>query len=80
MTANTDRIRQRNEIESPCVRLCALHPAARICVGCYRTPEEIGSWSRLSPAARRAIIADLPGRAPRLQKRRGDHAGRPRTD
>jgi len=71
-----DDIWKRAEIESPCVKLCAVHPVERICVGCYRSIEEIGAWSRLTPEARRAIMADLPTRAPRLAKRRGGRAGR----
>ena len=38
-----DEIWQRDEIESPCVKLCVVHPEARICVGCYRSIDEIGS-------------------------------------
>lgn len=71
-----DDIWKRAEIESPCVKLCAVHPVERICVGCYRSIDEIGAWSRLTPEARRAIMADLPTRAPRLAKRRGGRAGR----
>lgn len=73
---NTDAVWKRAEIESPCVKLCAIHPTERICVGCYRTLEEIGTWSRMTPEARRAVMAELPSRAPRLAKRRGGHSGR----
>jgi hypothetical protein len=57
---------KRDEIDSPCVQICVLHPGARICVGCYRTGEEIAAWSRLSPERRREIMDELPARAPRL--------------
>lgn len=67
---------QRDEVDSPCVKLCTIHPAARICVGCHRTIDEISAWSRLSPDARRAIMAELPGRAPQLAQRRGGRLGR----
>ncbi len=72
----TDEIWARQEIESPCVKLCVIHPEERLCVGCYRSIEEIATWSRLSPNDRRAVIADLPARAPRLVKRRGGRMGR----
>lgn len=71
-----DEVWMRDEIESPCVKLCVVHPEERLCVGCYRTIEEISQWSRLTPAARAVIIADLPERAPRLVKRRGGRIGR----
>lgn len=67
---------KRDEVQSPCVKLCVVHPEERICVGCYRSIDEISSWSRLSPAERTAIMADLPARAPRLQKRRGGRMAR----
>lgn len=71
-----DEIWKRDEIQSPCVKLCVVHPEERICVGCYRTIDEIGAWSRLTHEARAAIMQDLPERAPRLQKRRGGRAAR----
>ena len=72
----SDETWKREEIDSPCVKLCVMHPEERICVGCYRSIEEISSWSRLTQAERRAVIADLPARAPNLQKRRGGRMGR----
>ena len=66
----------RNEIDSPCVKICVIHPEARICVGCSRTIDEISGWSRMTPDARRAIMADLPARASTLTKRRGGRMGR----
>jgi predicted Fe-S protein YdhL (DUF1289 family) len=71
-----DEVWVRDEVESPCVKLCVVHPEERLCVGCFRTIEEIATWSRLTPAERRAIMADLPERAPRLVRRRGGRMGR----
>ena len=67
---------KRDEVQSPCVKLCVVHPEERICVGCYRSIDEISAWSRLTPAARAEIMAELPSRAPRLQKRRGGRMAR----
>ncbi|MEY4872538.1 MAG: hypothetical protein RLZZ563_1868 [Pseudomonadota bacterium] len=74
----TDEVWSRDEVQSPCIKLCTIHPAERICVGCYRSIDEISAWSRLSPDARRSIMAELPSRAPRLAKRRGGRMGRVR--
>lgn len=71
-----DDVWQRNEVQSPCVKLCTIHPAERICVGCLRSIDEISAWSRMSTAERTAIMAELPSRAPRLAKRRGGRMGR----
>lgn len=72
----SDGIWQRDEIESPCVNICVVHPTERICTGCYRSIDEIGRWSRMSADERRRIMAELPARAPRLTKRRGGRAAR----
>ncbi|KEP71091.1 hypothetical protein DL1_10605 [Thioclava dalianensis] len=72
----SDDIWKRDEVESPCVKLCTIHPQERICVGCLRSLDEIAAWSRMSPEARRAVMAELPNRAPRLRKRRGGRAAR----
>lgn len=73
----SDEIWKRDEIESPCVKLCLMHPTERICMGCYRSIEEIAGWGRMTPEARRAVMADLHDRAPRVTgHRRGGHAGR----
>ncbi len=72
----TDEIWARDEVHSPCIKICVIHPEERLCVGCLRTIDEIGRWSRLSPAERQTIMADLPNRAPRMTKRRGGRQGR----
>ncbi|MBI3453331.1 MAG: DUF1289 domain-containing protein [Rhodospirillales bacterium] len=49
---------------SPCVGVCSLDAARRICAGCRRTGAEIAAWSTLSPAERRAIIERLQRERP----------------
>lgn len=71
-----DDIWSRDEIESPCVKICVVHPESRLCTGCLRTIDEISAWSRMSPEARRAVMAELPSRAGQLTKRRGGRAAR----
>ncbi len=71
----SDELWRRAEVESPCVKLCMLHPEYRVCIGCHRTVDEIGRWSRMTPAERTRIMADLPSRKP-LPTRRGGRAGR----
>lgn len=67
---------QRDEVESPCVKVCIIHPETRLCLGCHRTIEEIGQWSRMSPEARRAVIAELASRNPAPRGRSGGRAAR----
>jgi predicted Fe-S protein YdhL (DUF1289 family) len=73
----TDAVWTRPEIESPCVKICVIHPETRLCLGCGRTIEEISAWSRMTPEARREIMAALPDRiAAAGPRRRGGRAGR----
>lgn len=73
----TDEIWIRAEIDSPCIKLCVIHPQARICMGCYRSIDEIAGWGAMTSEARRAVMADLPTRAERVApKRRGGRAAR----
>lgn len=72
----SDEIWKRDEVESPCIKICVIHPETRQCSGCYRSIDEIGAWSRLSPEARREIMAELPARAVQQTKRRGGRAAR----
>lgn len=72
----TDDIWNRDEVESPCIKVCVVHPETRLCTGCGRSIDEIAAWSRLSPDARRAIMEDLPNREPAPRTRRGGRAAR----
>lgn len=67
---------KRDEIDSPCIQVCVIHPVERICTGCYRTPDEIAHWSSMTAAERAGVRDDLAGRAPRLARRRGGRAAR----
>lgn len=72
----SDEVWKRQEVDSPCIKICTIHPAERLCVGCLRSIDEIAGWGRMSPEERQAIMADLPSRAPRLRQRRGGRAVR----
>ena len=74
---STDDVWRRDEIESPCVKVCVVDPASRFCVGCLRTIDEIAGWSRMRPDERRAVMDALPARAPAIAPaRRGGRAAR----
>lgn len=52
-------------IASPCTGICTLSETSGLCVGCLRTPQEIGAWSTASRDDKLAILD-------RLEKRRLD--------
>lgn len=70
---------KRNEIASPCVQICVVHPVERICTGCFRTIDEISQWSKMDDAERDRIMSELPDRGSKLTKRRGGRAARLRA-
>jgi len=72
----SDHIWSRDEIDSPCIKVCVIHPETRLCTGCLRSIDEIGAWSQLSSQARQAVMEDLPGRQKLIAKRRGGRAAR----
>ena len=73
----SDEVWRREPVESPCVRVCVVDRASGHCLGCYRTVEEIAAWGSMTPEARRAVMAELPGRAHLVRPvRRGGRAGR----
>lgn len=71
-----DIVWRRDEIESPCVKVCVIHPDTKLCIGCARTMDEIGAWSRMSAEARRAVMSELPDRSAAPATRRGGRTAR----
>ena len=71
-----DIVWRRNEIESPCVQVCVVHPDTRLCIGCARSVDEISRWSRMTTDERRRITAELSGRTAAPTSRRGGRAAR----
>ena len=45
----TDEVWRRDEVESPCVKVCVVDPRTGLCLGCHRTVEEIAGWSAMTP-------------------------------
>jgi uncharacterized protein len=54
-------------METPCIKTCVIDPGTGLCEGCARTLAEIATWSRLAPAERRRIMAELPTRRGRRE-------------
>ena len=49
-------------MESPCILVCSIDTETGYCLGCGRTREEIGSWTRYTSDERRSLMATLPAR------------------
>lgn len=49
-------------IKTPCIKVCVIDGTSGLCLGCYRTLNEVAGWARLSPEIRESLMAELPGR------------------
>jgi predicted Fe-S protein YdhL (DUF1289 family) len=49
-------------IDTPCTKVCVVHPARSLCIGCGRSLDEIARWLEFDAAARSRIMAELPAR------------------
>ena len=49
-------------IETPCMRVCAVHPTLQLCSGCGRSLDEIAGWIALTDEERARIMMQLPPR------------------
>ena len=70
-----DEVWQRDEIESPCKKICVIHPLSKLCLGCFRTAEEIRLWTSYSSDMRKSLLIELPKRSEiAISKRRRGRA------
>lgn len=49
-------------LPSPCISVCQLDPASDMCLGCYRTRNEIAAWRSMDTDAQRALLDTLRDR------------------
>ncbi len=47
-----------------------MHPEAKICMGCFRSIDEISNWSSMSRPERLALMETLPERAGQIKGKR----------
>ena len=49
-------------VPSPCVCICTMDPATGLCIGCFRTIDEIAGWSGMADAQKREVWQRLAER------------------
>ncbi len=52
-----------SSVKTPCIKVCFLDAASGLCLGCFRTADEIGDWAAMASERRESILSELPGRA-----------------
>lgn len=55
---------------TPCVQVCQIDQMLRLCLGCGRTLDEIGRWSKLTDPQRLMVMQQLPQRMTKLEPQR----------
>jgi len=58
----SDPVRRERAPISPCVGICLMDPATRLCRGCLRRVEEIAAWYEASVAEKHEILARIAER------------------
>ncbi len=67
----TEWITSMSDIASPCIRNCCLDEKD-ICIGCFRTMNEIMQWREVNEQEKRVILARVQKRKERDAKSKGD--------
>jgi uncharacterized protein len=49
-------------ISSPCIKICTMDAASRLCMGCGRSLDEIARWGTMSEVERQHVMRGLPER------------------
>ena len=52
----------QNEIQSPCVGICTMDDATGLCLGCYRSLDEIKGWWDMNPQDQKKLLVALEER------------------
>ena len=53
-------------LASPCLDICQFDRKADLCVGCFRTTDEIRQWQKFTDYRRRQILAERRRREAKL--------------
>jgi predicted Fe-S protein YdhL (DUF1289 family) len=52
-------------VASPCINTCRLDASGTLCIGCWRTLDEIAAWGGLDDEQRRTVLAAVEQRKER---------------
>ncbi|MDB5444595.1 MAG: hypothetical protein JWP86_2746 [Phenylobacterium sp.] len=63
----TDATRPPPPIKTPCIQVCVVDGESGLCLGCYRTLQEVATWTRFSEDERARLMAELPARRSRIR-------------
>ncbi|WP_084168630.1 DUF1289 domain-containing protein [Paraburkholderia acidipaludis] len=62
-------------LKSPCIDVCAFDGKTGLCIGCFRTRDEIRSWKKLTDYRRHQILNEKSRRRAKMTQGRTDGSG-----
>jgi predicted Fe-S protein YdhL (DUF1289 family) len=62
LLATVDLQTDSGPVPSPCINICRVDPKTKLCIGCFRTVEEITHWGVASESDKRAIWREIQRR------------------
>jgi predicted Fe-S protein YdhL (DUF1289 family) len=66
-------------VKSPCIDVCAFDGKTKLCVGCFRTLDEIRAWKKMTDHRRHQVINDRARRQAKLQRESSELSAEPET-
>ena len=67
VTMRADTVGENAEVPSPCISVCRMSTVTDMCVGCFRTRNEIAGWSSAGDDGKRAVWSLIRQRMAALQ-------------
>ena len=52
----------QEQVQSPCIGVCSMDDSTVLCLGCYRTMDEIQGWWDLDNLQKQALVALVSAR------------------
>lgn len=57
-------------IATPCIKVCIVDGESGLCLGCFRTLNEIAAWASFPDETRDQLMVELPSRKGRIDPRK----------
>jgi uncharacterized protein len=62
MMIDYDPATDTGKVPSPCISLCKMNPQTGLCDGCFRTIDEIATWSTATEEMKRQVWVEIKRR------------------
>ncbi len=62
VTATSKTSETLRRVVSPCAGVCVLQTETKLCLGCYRSIDEISHWQDMSAAEQHGVMAEIAER------------------